>query len=35
MKKSFLYEFFGLPLSRKSITMENGQEMMIGRMSMM
>jgi hypothetical protein len=31
MKKSFLYEFFGLPLSRKSITMENGQEIELGK----
>ena len=31
MKKSFLYEFFGLPSSRKSITMENGQEIELGK----
>ena len=31
MNKSFLYEFFGLPSSRKSITMENGQEIELGK----
>jgi|LakMenE01Jun11ns_1017448.scaffolds.fasta_scaffold9618452_2 hypothetical protein len=31
MNKNFLYEFFGLPLSRKSITMENGQEIELGK----
>ena len=31
VEKSFLYEFFGLPLSRKSITMENGQEIELGK----
>ena len=31
VEKSFLYEFFGLPLNRKSITMENGQEIELGK----
>jgi hypothetical protein len=31
MKKSFLYEFFGLPLSKSSHTMEDGQIVELGK----
>jgi hypothetical protein len=31
MKKSFLYEFFGLPLSKSTHTLENGNKIELGR----